>query len=41
MMFKQLVQQEEYVYTDGELLNVKKGLETSKVLRKEIEDNNV
>jgi len=32
-MFKQLVQEEDYIYTDGELLNVKNGLQTSKVLR--------
>ncbi len=33
MMFKQLVSEEEYVYSDGESLNVKNGLSVSKVLR--------
>lgn len=41
IMFKQLVQEEDYVYTDGELLNVKKGLETSKVLRIDEGEENV
>ena len=33
IMFTDLVQREQYVYTDGELLNVRNGLATSKLMR--------